>query len=83
MNPIEKRGREKMRITVAGEIKEVKDDLTIAELIKLENVETPQYVSVSVNDVFAKSKDFSVQKLHDGDIVEFLYFMGGGQYGIY
>ena len=68
-----------MMITVAGERKEVRDELTIAELIELENVETPQYVSVSVNDEFAKSEDFATQKLHDGDVVEFLYFMGGGK----
>ena len=39
-----------MKITVSGEQKEVKDGLTIAELIEQENVETPEYVSVSVNE---------------------------------
>lgn len=68
-----------MKITVAGEIKEVKDGITIAELIKEENVETPEYVTVSVNDDFAKSENFATQKLNEGDTVEFLYFMGGGQ----
>ena len=68
-----------MKITVAGVVKEVKDGLTIIELIELEQVETPQYVSVSVNDEFVKSDKFAVQKLQDGDVVEFLYFMGGGQ----
>lgn len=72
-----------MKITVSGEVKEVKDELTIAELIEQENVETPEYISVSVNDEFAKSEDFAVQKLHDGDVVEFLYFMGGGSNGIF
>lgn len=71
-----------MKITVSGEVKEVKDALTIAELIELENVETPEYISVSVNDEFAKSEDFASQQLHDGDVVEFLYFMGGGSNGI-
>lgn len=71
-----------MKITVAGEAKEVKDDLTIAELIKQENVENPDYVTVSVNDEFAESESFSSRELHDGDVVEFLYFMGGGSYGI-
>lgn len=71
-----------MKITVSGEVKEVKDALTIAELIELENVETPEYISVSVNDEFAKSEDFSSQQLHDGDVIEFLYFMGGGSNGI-
>lgn len=68
-----------MKITVAGEVKEVKNGITIAELIEQEQVETPQYVSVSVNDEFAKSENFATQRLKEGDVVEFLYFMGGGQ----
>ena len=68
-----------MKITVAGEAKEVKDGITIAELIEQENVETPEYVTVSVNDDFAKSENFATQKLSEGDTVEFLYVMGGGQ----
>ena len=40
-----------MIITVAGNKKEVKDGLTVAELIEQEKVETPQYVTVSLNDV--------------------------------
>lgn len=71
-----------MKITVAGEVKEFGDSLTIAELIKQENVENPDYVTVSVNDEFAESESFSSRELHDGDVVEFLYFMGGGSYGI-
>ncbi|MDD6208394.1 MAG: sulfur carrier protein ThiS [Clostridiales bacterium] len=68
-----------MKITVAGETKEVKDGITIAQLITEEQVETPEYVTVSVNDEFAKSENFETQVLKDGDNVEFLYFMGGGQ----
>lgn len=68
-----------MKITVAGEVKEVKDNITIAELIVAENVETPEYVTVSVNDEFAKRDNFETQQLNEGDTVEFLYFMGGGQ----
>ncbi len=68
-----------MKLTVAGEVKEVQDGITIAELIVQEKVETPEYVTVSVNDEFAKSENFQTQVLQDGDTVEFLYFMGGGQ----
>lgn len=68
-----------MKITVAGEQKEVKDAITIAELIIQENVETPEYVSVSINEEFAKREDFETQTLSEGDVVEFLYFMGGGR----
>ena len=68
-----------MKITVAGENKEVTDGLTVAALIEQENVETPQYVTVSVNEEFVDAGAFADYELHDGDEVEFLYFMGGGR----
>nr|WP_302857229.1 sulfur carrier protein ThiS [uncultured Ruminococcus sp.] len=68
-----------MTITVAGNKKEVPDNLTVAQLIIDENVETPEYVTVTINDEFVKSGTFEETTLKDGDVVEFLYFMGGGQ----
>ena len=67
-----------MKITVAGEKKEVADGITVAALIEQENVETPQYVTVSVNEEFLESGTFESTVLKEGDEVEFLYFMGGG-----
>ena len=68
-----------MIITVAGEKKEYEEGLTIAKLLEIENVETPQYVTVSVNEEFADSAAFDTTVLKEGDEVEFLYFMGGGR----
>ena len=68
-----------MTITVAGNKKEVADNLTVAQLIIDENAETPEYVTVTINDEFVKSGTFEETTLKDGDVVEFLYFMGGGQ----
>lgn len=68
-----------MKITVAGVTKEVADGLTVAQLIEQEKVETPQYVTVTINDDFVESGTFETTVLKDGDNVEFLYFMGGGQ----
>ncbi len=68
-----------MNITVAGVKKEVKDGITVAQLIIDEKVETPQYVTVTINDEFVESGTFESTVLKDGDNVEFLYFMGGGQ----
>lgn len=68
-----------MTITVAGNKKEVADNLTVAQLIADENVETPQYVTVTINDDFVQSGTFDETVLKDSDVVEFLYFMGGGQ----
>ena len=39
-----------MNITVAGVKKEVSEGLTVAQLVIDENVEMPQYVTVTVND---------------------------------
>jgi len=68
-----------MFITVAGNKKEVNDGITVSELIVSEKVDNPEYVSVSLNDDFVKSGDFNSTILNENDIVEFLYFMGGGR----
>ena len=69
-----------MTITVAGVKKEYEDGLTVAKLIELEDVETPQYVTVTINDEFVSSGDIESTVNKDGDSVEFLYFMGGGSF---
>ena len=67
-----------MFITVAGNQKEYKEGLTVAELIEAEKVDNPLYVTVSVNEEFIENGAFNKAVLKDGDNVEFLYFMGGG-----
>lgn len=67
-----------MYITVAGNRKEVKNNLTLPELMELEGVEMPEYVTVSVNDEFVDADKKADTVLKNGDNVEFLYFMGGG-----
>ena len=67
-----------MTITVAGEKKEVTDGLTLTELMVQQNMEMPEYVTVSINDEFVPSEEKESTVLKDGDNVEFLYFMGGG-----
>ena len=67
-----------MKITGAGKVKEYEDGLNVTQLIEKDNVETPEYVTVSVNDEFIEKADFD-KALKDGDEVEFLYFMGGGR----
>ena len=67
-----------MTITVAGVKKEVEEGLTLPKLIELEKVETPEYVTVSINEEFVASDNAAATVLKEGDTVEFLYFMGGG-----
>lgn len=68
-----------MKIRVAGEEKVKAEGITVAKLIIEENVETPEYVTVSVNDEFIEKEKLESYELKDGDNVEFIYFMGGGR----
>ncbi len=70
-----------MTITVAGNKKEYEDGLKLPVLLEKEDVESPEYVTVTINDEFVKREDFDTTVLKDGDVVEFLYFMGGGAAG--
>ena len=47
-----------MTITVTGVKKEVADGLTLAQLVVDEKVETPEYVTASVNEEFISSSSF-------------------------
>jgi sulfur carrier protein len=67
-----------MKLTVGGNLKEYKEGVTVNELIEVEGVRTPMYVTVSVNDEFIENGDFAATVLRENDTVEFLYFMGGG-----
>ena len=70
----------KMTVTIAGKKKEIAEKTTIAQIIVSENVENPDYVTVTVNDAFVDSAAFATTDLKDGDTVESLYFMGGGSF---
>lgn len=67
-----------MTITVAGNKKEYEEGITVTELIQKENVENADYVTVTRNDEFVERENFDTTKLAEGDVIEFLYFMGGG-----
>ena len=67
-----------MKLIIQGTAKEYDEAATINTVIENEKVETPEYVTVSVNDELYDSREFDNVKLKDGDSIEFLYFMGGG-----
>ena len=69
-----------MKVTVAGNAKDIAENTTVAQLIVDEKVETPDYVTVTINDEFVEHHDFESTVLKENDVVEFLYFMGGGSF---
>lgn len=54
-----------IRITVGGELREIKGSTTVEELLTLEKVEMPEYVSVSINEEFVLREDFASRMLTD------------------
>lgn len=69
-----------MKITVNEEQQEVREDINISGLIQENNVAQPEMVSVQLNEEFVDRDDFETTVLKEGDVVDFLYFMGGGAY---
>ncbi len=52
--------------------------LTVVELLKQQNVDMPDMVSVQLNGEILERDAFENTTVKDSDEVEFLYFMGGG-----
>ena len=69
-----------MNIKVNGKDIALENEITIQELLVLQNVKTPQYVTVQLNEQLIDQKDFSQISVQDKDEIEFLYFMGGGRF---
>lgn len=69
-----------MRITINGkdEIINAKN-ITILELLKLKNVKMPEMVTVELNGEIIDREDFPKKIIKENDIIEFLYYMGGGK----
>jgi sulfur carrier protein len=68
-----------MKVVIAGNTKDITEGTSVARLIVDEKVENPDYVTVTVNDEFVDRDDFEKTTLKENDVVEFLYFMGGGR----
>ena len=66
-----------MKLTVNGEPLEIEHPITVKELLVVAKAEQPEYVTVQLNGTFVDHSSFETT-VQDGDVVEFLYFMGGG-----
>lgn len=68
------------KLIVNGEAQEVQLPVTVADVIRENNVAQPEMVSVQVNEEFVDREEFAAFQLNDGDEIDFLYFMGGGAF---
>jgi sulfur carrier protein len=69
-----------MKVTIAGNVKDIAEGITLAQLVIDEKVENPEYVTVTVNDEFVENHDLENVVVKANDNIEFLYFMGGGSF---
>ncbi len=67
------------KIKVNDEEQEITLPLSLSELIKLNNVFQPDMVSIQINGNFIQRENFDTISINEGDEIDFLYFMGGGQ----
>ena len=70
-----------MKLTVNGEAREIagRESLNIDETLAALQVADPLYVTVELNGEILDRAAFPATLVKDGDALEFLYFMGGGQ----
>ena len=66
------------KIIVNGEAQEIELPISLPELIRKNDVQQPEMVSVQVNDDFVDRSEWDTLNIKEGDSVDFLYFMGGG-----
>lgn len=69
-----------MNLTVNGKPATIdgKETLDITTLLTELKVETPEYVTVELNGEILDRENFDATSVKNGDSIEFLYFMGGG-----
>ncbi|MBR2184552.1 MAG: sulfur carrier protein ThiS [Prevotella sp.] len=70
------------KIIVNGEAQEVQLPISLTELIRKNDVQQPEMVSVQVNDDFVDRDEWDGVTIKEGDAVDFLYFMGGGSFKV-
>lgn len=70
-----------MKLTINGTSDEIPDSCkTISQLLVEKSVEMPEMVSVELNGTMVDRESFASTPVSTGDVVEFLYFMGGGSF---
>ncbi|MDR2658704.1 MAG: sulfur carrier protein ThiS [Spirochaetaceae bacterium] len=67
-----------MRITVNGKPENVSGKISISKLLEELKTQDALYVTVQLNGVILKREDFDTVTVNEDDVIEMLYFMGGG-----
>ncbi len=68
-----------MTITLNGKETSFGEEITIQELLEQGYVEMQEYVTVQINENIIPRADYGTYVIKDKDVVECLYYMGGGK----
>ncbi len=72
-----------MNLKINGKEQKIdSSEITVKELLVLNKVEMIDMVSVQLNGSFVRKEDFETRIVKENDMVEYLYFMGGGCYTV-
>jgi len=70
-----------MNLKINGKEQKIdSSEITVKELLVFNKVEMIDMVSVQLNGSFVRKEDFETRIVKENDVVEYLYFMGGGKY---
>jgi sulfur carrier protein len=70
-----------MKIKVNSKEQEYSNNnITITEILTKEDVKNPEMVSVQINGEFVTRENYNDKIIKDGDELDYLFFMGGGQF---
>jgi sulfur carrier protein len=67
-----------MKIKVNGEELFYENSMNVVDLLTERKIKMPDMVSVEVNGRIIRRNAFEGTGIKEGDEIEFLYFMGGG-----
>ncbi len=69
-----------INVTINGKKQTIDRELTLLELLQQKNI-NPKIVTVEVNEKIISKDDYDKLIIKDGDVIEFVFFMGGGKIG--
>jgi len=67
-----------MKIILNGKETNIGKELNITKLLENGYQEVLEYVTVQVNDNIISKDSYDNYNINEGDVIEFLYYMGGG-----
>ncbi|MFH1958005.1 MAG: cysteine synthase A [bacterium] len=67
-----------IKILINGKEEELEKEMEVLEVLKKKNIR-PEVVTVELNKKIINSKDYQSTLLKQGDVLEFVFFMGGGR----